>query len=202
MKISVANFRKQPARFAGVLCLIIAVGFNIIPAKILAQTPYKNTEGSQIKVFGTSNLHDWTMVAKTLTCEGTFIVKGDQLVDVTALTLNIPVKNLKSNESLMDSRAYKTLKADQFSSIGFKLTSATVNAQQKLIKATGNLTISGVSNLITLQISYLMSGDEILCKGSQSLKMTEYKIKPPSFMLGALKTGDDLKIDIILKMKK
>lgn len=202
MKIPLLDFRKKAICSTSILCLMIVFSFTANSSKAIAQTSYKNSEGSQVKVFGTSNLHDWTMTAKAFTCEGTFIVKGDQLVDVTALTLTIPVKNLKSNESLMDSRAYKTLKADQYSTIGFKLTNATVNAQQKTIKATGNLTISGFSNLITLQISYVVNGDEILCKGSQSLKMTEYKIKPPSFMLGALKTGDDLKIDVNLKMKK
>lgn len=202
MKTPSIDFRKNAIRSRSVLCLMIALSFTVTSFKVNAQTPYKNAEGSQVKVFGSSNLHDWTMIAKTFSCEGAFIVKGGQLVDVTALTLSIPVKNVKSNESLMDKRAYKTLNADQFSNIVFKLTNATVNAQQKIIKATGNLTISGVSNLITLQISYAINGDEILCKGSQSLKMTEYKIKPPSFMLGALKTGDDLKIDISLKMTK
>lgn len=192
---------KKPGYSAGILCLIIAFSLSLLNNKLLAQTPYKITEGSQIKVLGTSNLHDWTMVSKVFSCEGSFAVKGDQLQDVTALNLVIPTKSLKSNESVMDNRAYKTLKAEQFSNIIFKLTSATVNAQQKLIKANGNLTIAGFTTVISLQINYVMSGNEIICKGSQSLKMSDYKIKPPSFMLGALKTGDDLKIEINLKMK-
>jgi len=42
----------------------------------------------------------------------------------------------------------------------------------------------------------------IACSGSEKLKMTDYKIKPPVFMLGALKTGDVLNINFSLTFKK
>jgi len=42
----------------------------------------------------------------------------------------------------------------------------------------------------------------IACSGSQQIKMTDYQIKPPSFMLGALKTGDALTINFSLTLKK
>lgn len=191
----------KPAFSAGLLCLIIALSVTIAPTKLAAQSAYHVTTGSALTVAGTSNLHDWTMLAKNFSSEGSFTVKGTQLVDVAALSLTIPVKNLNSKESVMDNRAYKTLKEEQFKNITFKLTDATVNAQQKLIKANGNLTISGVTNPIVLQIGYVIANNEITFKGSQAVKMSDYKIKAPSFMLGALKTGDDLKIDILLKMK-
>lgn len=191
----------KTAYAAGILSLVILFSLSAGSQRLQAQTPYRITDGSQIKVSGTSNLHDWTMLATVFSSEGNFILKGDQLVDITALNVTIPVKNLKSKESLMDSRAYKALKAEQFGNITFKLTGATVNAQQKLIKASGNLTISGVTNSINLQANYVLTGNEITCKVSQVVKMSDYKMKAPSFMLGALKTGDELKIDIILKMK-
>ena len=192
---------QRPVLAAGILSLILAFTLSTTSTQAVAQTSYHVTAGSQITVAGTSNLHDWTMVAKTFSSEGTLTIKGTQLVDITALTLTIPVKNLNSKESLMDSRAYKTLKEEQFKNITFKLTAATVNAAQKTIKASGNLTISGVTNPVVLQISYVLTDGEISFKGSEALKMSDYKIKAPSFMLGALKTGDALQIDMLLKMK-
>ncbi|RZK73063.1 MAG: YceI family protein, partial [Pedobacter sp.] len=127
------------------LIALLVTGMTL-PSGLQAQTPYKISSGSQIKVSGTSNLHDWTMIASTFTCEGSFAVSGTQLKDIKALSFVLPVKNLKSKESLMDTRAYKTLKEEQFNKITFKLIDATVNAVQRTVNATGNLTISGVTN--------------------------------------------------------
>lgn len=101
----------------------------------------------------------------------------------------------------METRAYKALKSESFNKITFKLTSATV--QQGTIKAIGILNIAGVSNEISLQTNYTVSADgTVTCKGSKTIKMTDYKITPPSFMMGALKTKDDVALDLTLKFKK
>jgi polyisoprenoid-binding protein YceI len=188
------------SRFLTITALVLLASFTV---NMQGQSPYSIVPSSQVKVSGTSNLHDWTMLATSFTCEGNFIVKNNQLQDLSALSFALPVKNLKSKDNLMDTRAYKTLKENTYSKITFKLIRATVVPQQKIIKATGNLTIAGVTNQIALQTAYTINADEsITCKGSKELKMSDYGIKAPSFMMGALKTGNDLAIDILLKLKK
>lgn len=173
-----------------------------ISLKAQPQTSFKMSPGSKITVTGTSNIHAWTMTASSFNSDGILTLEGQQLRDLQSLSFSLPVTNLKSKEDLMDTRAYKALKGDQFSRITFKLTEATVIPSQKLIKATGNLTIAGKTNLVTIPSNYTLAGDEITFKGSRSLKMNDYGIKAPSFMLGALKTGNDVTIDILLKLKK
>ena len=169
---------------------------------VAAQSVYKVSPNSTIRVIGTSNIHDWEMKANTFTCEGNFELKGNQLLDLKSLSFSLPITNLKSKESLLNTRAYKALKAEQYSKITFKLTSATVVAAQKLIKSTGNLTVGGVTNVVTLNSIYTINADQSLtCKGSKDLKMTDFKIKPPVFMLGALKTADAITIDYVLNLK-
>ena len=193
---------KRKGYFVKFLALIMVLSINAFTFKAEAQTALKLMEGSQIKVLGTSNIHDWTMLAKTFSMDGTLVMKSGQLQDVSALNFVLPVKNLKSNESLMDTRAYKAMNAEKFNKMTFKLTEAIVVPQQKTIKAIGNLTIGGVTNKIEIKASYLINGDEtITLKGSKAIKMSDYNIKAPSFMMGALKTGNDLIIDILLKLK-
>ena len=169
---------------------------------VVAQSVYKVSPSSTIKVIGTSNIHDWEMKANTFTCEGNFELKGNQLLDLKSLSFSLPITNLKSKESLLNTRAYKALKAEEFSKITFKLTDATIVPAQKLIKSTGNLTIGGVTNVVTLNSYYTINADKSLtCKGSKDLKMTDFKIKPPVFMLGALKTADAITIDYVLNLK-
>lgn len=183
---------------AGVFAFLVAVG---LAGEVRAQSAYKIQAGSHIKVNGTSNLHDWTMLATNFNCNATVTLKADQLQDISGLSFVLPVKNLKSKEDLMDTRAYKALNAEKYNQISFKLTDAVVNAQQKIVKATGSLTISGVTNQVVIQANYTTSGDEIIFKGSKSIKMSDFKIKAPSFMMGALKTGDEVVIELALKLK-
>jgi polyisoprenoid-binding protein YceI len=185
-----------------VLILIAVLSTFGFSQKALAQTQYKIAQ-SQIKVAGSSNLHDWTMAATAFTCEGTFVVKNGQLQDLSALSFTLPISNLKSKEDLMDERAYKALNAEKYPKITFKLTDAVVSTQSKTIKATGNLTIAGATKLIAIQANYVVNSDEsITIKAIEPVKMSDYKIKAPTFMLGALKVGDNVNIDINLKLTK
>lgn len=194
------NTNKNITKYVSLFAIVLIYITTFTTAN--AQT-YKVAAGSNIKVSGTSNLHDWEMNAKTFTADANIVVKGDALQDITSLNFTLPVKNLKSKESLMDSRAYKTLNEEKFDKITFKLTEATVVPGQKVVKVTGNLTISGVTNVVTIQSAYVVNADEsITFKGTRKMKMSDFKIKAPSFMMGALKTGDALTIDIQLKLSK
>lgn len=170
------------------------------PKAASAQT-YKVAAGSLIQVDGTSNLHDWKMKAQSFSSDAQLVFKGTDLQDVTALNFTLPVQNLKSNESLMDTRAYKALKEEQNKNITFKLTSATVTGG--VIKANGNLTIAGVTKEVALQAKSVVGADgSVTITGSRKVKMSEFGIKPPTFMMGALKVGDEITIDYTLKLKK
>ena len=196
--ISTLNIQKYGMFFT----FFMALGLLLFAADAQSQALYKIIPGSQIKVSGTSNLHDWNMIASTFSCEGNFKVKDGELLDISSLSFSLPVTNLKSKEDLLNTRAYKALKAAEFSKITFKLKDATVMPQQKL-RATGSLTIGGVTNEVVIMTSYAINSDDtITCKGSKAIKMSDHKIKAPSFMMGALKTGNDVTIDILLKLKK
>jgi hypothetical protein len=172
---------------------------------VSAQTIYKTTTG-ELKVSGTSNVHDWEMKTQSGIVSGQFLFKDGVLQELKSLDFDLLVNNLKSKDKQMDSRAYKTLKADQYNKFTYKLTSAVVSAQQKdqyQIKAEGRLTISGVTVTIPMNVRCTVNPDgSIQIVGTRKMKMTDFKIAPPSFMLGALKTGDDLTIDFNLKLTK
>jgi len=186
---------------------IAAIIFLAIPQCLMAQTNYKLLPGKDVnvKVLGSSNIHDWTMTATGIESQGDFKFEGDQLRSLHSFNFSVEAKSLKSEHESMDSRTYKTINADKYSKITFKLNSAVVTSVQKnkyLIKATGELTISGATQTVVLNVTAVVNPDNtISCSGSQKIELTDYKIDPPSFMLGAMKVKNDLTIQYNLVYK-
>jgi polyisoprenoid-binding protein YceI len=191
-----------------ILTTICIMGFNSL---LKAQTTYKINESKDMdmKLSGTSTLHKWSMDAKTFSGDADFNFKSGspgQLISVRSLTFSLAVADLKSSESGLNKNAYKALKTNEYKDIDYKLLSATISSEKDnkfLIKAKGDLTIAGVTKEVTLDVYCIVNDDKtITCTGSEKLSMTDYAVKPPTFMLGAMKTGDAITLDFTLVYKK
>jgi polyisoprenoid-binding protein YceI len=178
---------------------------------LYAQVLYKisNSKDINMKISGTSTLHKWAMNTQTFEGQAEFGFtpgNGNQISSVKHLNFSLTVTNLKSGEKGLDKNAYKALKTDAHKDILYKLTAATVMPEKEkkyLIKTEGNLTIAGVTKEVTMDVYCLVNKDaSITCNGSDKLKMTDYQVKPPSFMMGAMKTGDAITLDFTLVYTK
>jgi polyisoprenoid-binding protein YceI len=188
-----------------VVFALCAIGFS---QRLYSQEVYKINDSKDInmKLSGTSTLHKWTMDTKTFTGEAQFGFANHLLSTVKSLSFSLVVKDLKSGEKGLDKNAYKALKTDKYKDILYTLTSAKVSPEKDkryLISTVGKLSIAGVTNDVNMDVYCVVNEDKsITCTGSDKLKMTDYKVKPPSFMLGAMKTGDAITLDFTLVYKK
>ena len=65
------------------------------------------------------------------------------------------------------------------------------------ITCNGSLSIAGTTQKIDLEVTGVVQPDNsIKCKGEKKIKMTDYKVDPPSFMMGTIKTGDEITISL------
>lgn len=163
-------------------------------AGILAQTAYKQTGTTVVMVSGTSTLHNWEMTSREASYQATFKINPEGVpIQLETLKLTVPAESLKSGKGSMDKNAYNSLETDKFKNITFTLVSSKM--EEGIIKCSGNLTIASVMKQIDVEAGCKIQADKSLqCKGSRTLKMTEYKVTPPSFMLGTIKTGDQITI--------
>ncbi len=191
-----------------VIALICLIGYSNIGR---SQSIYKieETKDVEMKLLGTSTLHKWEMDARSVVGEAQFIFKSEgesDLASLKSLSFALEVKDLKSDSKGLDKNAYKALKADEYKDIHYKLTAATVSPEKQngyLLNTSGELTIAGVTKKIVMDVHCVINKDgTITCKGSDTLNMTDYKVKPPSFMLGAMKTGDAITLDFTVVYKK
>jgi polyisoprenoid-binding protein YceI len=187
-----------------ILTMIGIIGFSSL---LKAQTSYKlaSNPDVSIKVLGSSNVHDWVMTSTTMESQGEFTFEGASLSALHAFKFSLAFTSLKSEHTSMDNRTYKSVNAEKYPVISYKLTSAQLSTTEKnkyLIKTKGELTIAGVTRPITMEVTALVGADKMItCTGSEKIKLTDYNIKPPSFVLGTMKVANDLTIQFNLVYK-
>jgi hypothetical protein len=63
--------------------------------------------------------------------------------------------------------------------------------------------MNGFTNLIMLSVTGKnLPGGDIQFTGSRSLKMTDYKMKPPTAMMGTIKVGNEVTLKFDLTISK
>jgi len=187
---------------------IFLMAFSVVPVRGVINRA-AGAADADVKVLGTSNVHDWSMEDKDVTCTAKFTYAAGKTSMPNGLNgfgFTFPVHSLKSGKSGMDSKAYDAMKAKTSGNIVFAASSSTVtpgSGGQFSVKSNGSLTIAGVTKPVVLTAACVVKADgSISCTGTNKLLMSDYQIKPPTYMLGALKTGNALTIDFTMIVKK
>ena len=149
---------------------------------------------------GDSNVKKWESSVKSLT--GTSSISFSEAGDfqIETCELSIPVKSILSTKGkTMDKKTWKALKEKDYPNIDYKLTGIEdmVRSENTFTAlANGDLTIAGTSKKISMNISGTqLENGCIEITGSKDLKMTDFKVKPPTALLGTMKTKDDIIIE-------
>jgi len=175
---------------------IILVGST---SAVNAQTLKINSQSSTMTILGTTNVHNFQ--SKVTQISGDLVISGKK---VQSLKVDIPVKSIKSNEKLMDTKTYEAFNAEKNPTITFQLIDAVIQkatAEDIDVVLTGNLTMAGATKKVTFNTTgKALKAGTFQFTGSVPLKMTDFKMKPPTAMLGMMKVGDaiTLKFSIVL----
>ena len=160
---------------------------------VQAQSLKLNPKTFSMTINGTTNVHNFESKATIATGDLVIVDKK-----VQSFSVEIPVKGIKSNEKLMDTKTYEAFNADKNPMISFKSTevnSLKVEGSEITVSVTGNMTIAGVTRKVTLTAAgKIIKPGVYEFKGTIPVKMTDYKMKPPTAMMGVMKVGDDVKL--------
>ena len=163
--------------------------------------------GSRMKIEGTSTLHDWTVEGGII---GGFFESDPGFSKDPAIAskvtpkveVEIPVRTLKSHAKPMDNVMYEAMKQKEFPKIKFALKEMKLKGSASgngpyLFDTKGELTVSGVTRTNEMVVAVVKIADgQLKFSGTNTMKMTDFGIKPPApaIALGAIKTGDEVKI--------
>lgn len=169
--------------------LVLAVS---VTATAASAQDFVLSADSKLWVEGTSNKSDWSVKAKEVKAMATRAEDGS----VAALTLEVPSAQMVSEKSsIMDRLMHKTLKVNEHPTIVFEMKELNPAEAQNTSLAVGELTIAGVTQEVRVEVVQVTADDGTpRYSGSQTLKMTDFGMKPPSAMFGALHTGDEVTV--------
>lgn len=163
-----------------------------------AQTYNLNNAASTLKVEGTSNIHDWDVIAEDQ--QGKLIVEfgNGQLVKIDQLEFIVKAESLKSGRSGMDKNTYKALNTEKYKQIIYKLDKVNaINCETNnscKLTTTGSLTIAGSTKQIDIIFDVKIIDSQIIFSGNKTIKMTDFGIDPPKAVFGTITTGDAVEV--------
>jgi len=143
---------------------------------------------------------DTTAVGRTNEVQGTLTIDGTQ---VTGVDFSVDVASIKSDESRRD-RQFQgpVMSADQFPTATFTLTQpielgkAPSDGAEVSTKATGDLTLRGVTNSVTFDVTAKEQNGKIGVQGTIPVAFSDYQIANPSN--GGVKTEDHGLVEFVL----
>lgn len=163
-----------------------------------AQVLKINPKSFIMTILGTTNVHDFK--SKVTQAKGEAVVNANK--ELQSLVVEIPVRSIKSGEKLMDTKTYEAFDVEKNPNITFKLVEVNtlhIEGNQVSVTLTGNLTMAGVTRKISIKSNGSATKPGVYeFTGSVALKMTDFKMSPPTAMMGLMKVGDaiTLKYDV------
>lgn len=196
--------------FAGLVLITAGLGSQAATAA----APF-GLRGS-LELDGDSTLHRFS--ARTTDVRGVVYMDEDalpaqpsQVADlvraghIRRFDLVAPVEKLTSGDRGLDKNMWKALKSGQFKEIRFQaetfeLRPADVPGALFGLAMHGVLTVAGVTRPLVINAAGFGVPGGIRIAGATSLRMTDYAVKPPVLMLGAIKTADQVVVKFDMEL--
>ena len=145
-----------------------------------------------------------TAVGRSNEITGALTIEG---TTATAVDIEVQIDSIKSDSALRDGRfAGDIMNADEFPTATFQLTepiefgSIPADGEQLTATATGDLTLRGVTNPVTFELTAQTTDGRIGVLGSIPVTFADYGIDNPSF--GQVRTEDQGLVEFVLVFER
>ncbi len=171
----------------------------ILPLFVASQTNYR-IKSHEISIAGTSNIQSWTAEVEKVSGTFSITIEDGKIAELHDANLRVDAGSIIGSEGrMMNNKIYDALDIKNHPAITFTLRevlSLAENPGTARVSSRGVLTIAGVSRLITLNTTgrVLPNGD-LEFSGTQKVNMSDHRVSPPTAMLGALRTGDEVTLN-------
>ena len=172
----------------------------LVSAHEPAKDTYILTSDYAVTINGTSSLRNWQEKVGLVTGDMTAVVNDDGSVQLNAIRISMNVLSITSDMGrVMEKKTYEALKASAYPEILFTFNTpmrlTQVRDCQTTIPVRGVLALAGISKpMIMLVKTFEISQGVLQFEGSQTIKMTDYGVRPPTALFGTMRSGPDITI--------
>jgi polyisoprenoid-binding protein YceI len=170
----------------------------ILVAIALLNTLANAQDKSQIKVYCDKKkstisysmhhpLHSWTGESEDVT---SIILTDENRTLINSVAVSVKISSFDSKNANRDSHIMEVTEALKYPTISF--TSNSIKQESNKIIVSGTLNFHGVSQVILFEAEEQIINNKAEITGGFTVKMTQFKIDPPSLM--GIATDDDIKI--------
>ncbi len=192
------------------IALFLLSGFSDPPVRVMDMS-YSIDPGSSLAIAGTSNVNSFNCF-----CNENFIkrpvkvtsIDSSMVLRLSNAVLKLPTKTMDCNNSRMNSDLCDALKADQYPYIVIELHEVNLsNLNRQALKggewrnvvAIATLTITNVCRPLVLDVrAQQVSPGHYHFVSSKDLKMTDFKVDPPTALFGLIKVHNEINIKLDL----
>jgi polyisoprenoid-binding protein YceI len=165
-----------------------------------------SAKSHEIKISGTSNLHDWTADVPRLTTSAEILINDGRIEAINRLVIEIDATAITGSEgNIMTRKIAETLKSDRNPRIVFRMTridNISQTGREFSVRAGGTLAMGGTTRPLELVVrGRVLPNGDVQFTGVKDMKMTTWQLEPPRAMLGALRTGDDVTVEFSVTLK-
>ena len=166
---------------------------------------------NDFRIEGDSNVRKWEGIINS--ADGRMVFANIEKLDFEnlqpehfeRLNLSIPVANISSDSGILTNNIHNNLKKNDYPNITFTLNdivSVTNSNGRTVITAIGTINAAGSDHQVTMQVNAEVINEQTLrFSGHQDLLMTDFNISPPTAMMGAFRSVDEITIvfDVLFK---
>ena len=159
----------------------------------IAQETYVISTDSKLSIDGTSTVHDWTVLANTMTGGATAEIGLPKTIE-----FEVPVAEIQSERgAAMDKKMHAALKKEEHPMISFNLTEVENSDNLK-----GKLNIAGQEKTVDIPVEINTDGSSLKISGEYAITLQDYGIEPPTAMFDQIIVGNDVTVKFDLVFSK
>ena len=171
---------------SGLLVITLLLGFSLFAQDKVKVNCVK--EECSITYAMNHPLHAWTGENKEI---NSIILTDEARTTIYQVAVSAKVASFDSKNANRDSHMMEVSEALKFPNVTFVSASVTMDGTN--FSSAGTLTFHGISQPVTLQGKLTKEGNKMTFAGDFKLKMTQFKITPPSLM--GIGTDDEFKLE-------
>ena len=170
------------------ITVLASILFLIVPARGWGVEQHYVVDDTQSHITFAAHSTGHNFQGQSSQISGRFGYEAQRIAESGDGEVHIPIRSIQTGISARDSRMYQSFDADHFPEILFRVRrlSGTEHMETTLFsgRLVGELSIKGVTKEIPVTLVVTPGENrQLVIKGTTSLRMTDFNIEPPGFLL-------------------